>query len=1566
MFTNPCNANCITGFSNCFWTLPIPSSFINCPSGTTNPYLGSPDYYNVCGTPNGAHSGTGYAGVFFYSSTTGAGGAVVEDTYREYMTEKLDKPMLPGRRYKVSMWVRREPNYSCATQNIQMAFTGGQLTQSGTGIISSPGGQVVTMATDTIGQTIWLKLSQTVVSTGTYSYVTIGNFAALGNSNTVDFHPITIPTFSHAYYYLDDISIIPWDTLQVAPTPITICQGSTVSFTASVVNNGYPVQGPSSYTYIPTSADPSLTYNSSDHSQASVTPTVANTYSIVAIDGYGCTTHTLAVVNFTTAPNVTVSPNPTTICATNTLVLSASGANTYSWSTGATTSTVNVGPLATTIYTVTGYRPYCPSSTKTATVNVITPTPVTISGPTGTLCPGQSSTLTASGASSYTWSTGANGATVVVNPTVTTTYTVYATNPSCTAPLTATFTIKVLPPPQNLTVSGTNTICLGSSTTLSASITNTNSSQYPITWQPGSLSGSPVTVNPSATTVYTVKATDNLGCNLSTTKNYTVYVNVPANLTVNSATICSGQSATLTANGATSYTWQPGGQTTGSIVVSPTVTTSYTVTNSVQTCPTTSAISTVYIMSSPALAISPSVQYPCIGTSVTYSASVSPPGTYTYTWGSPLSGTSSTTTYSPGDNSVYTVTVSNTCGAQTASICVSVSSSSCCLSASTMSNVTIGTGSPYLTISGTNYKVYGIITITGAANWAHADFRMQPGSKIIVAAGASLSLSDCHFYSCADMWEGIVLQCNGVTSGSITTTGGTTIEDAYRAIYYDGLNTTYPGNITITNTTFNKNYIGLSVNNTTGNSAAQWQYLENCTLQTTASLTSPGDFLKCSSFYSPYIRTHGYIGYEAKNHTQFVTVGSTLVGSTFSNLDYGYYGTNSGIRFQDCSFSNMLGNNYVPLPFNPGLGIGIYAEATYTNLPTSTNGANQMEIRNCSFSNMWRAAEFKGITLGVITTNTITNGAPSANTCTTGCVGNAGFFNTNPFQKLNMVDNTITNCNIAMEVMFSQLYSSNTFSLGVATNTIGVSGTGTISKGIEFLGGLNNFSTGSPTLRIVSNKISSAKYGVLISNILNGLRVSGNAITTATTNASQGIRLTGTQNATFDNNTVTGPNTTNTSINGFFAQIAPTNYYQCNTVSNIGQCFVFDGNCLAPQTGFINNIMSNANDGLVLQNNGIIGSQGKITSILVLQKASGNQWNGTFNNSKTLVMDAGSSATNSGLVIRNSTSEYPTPQSLNKVATGGGGAINTDNYGTSATNAPPSMTIAPTFYGINGCPGVLTSAQKVSQVAASQSSLDPESKAQLDSALYNLTQGPGSDAILETEAMQLNQDFVYGLMDRGYTTNHQGLHAFYQANAQSANNYYSDIDQLIMAGNYTQADALNQSAPENTVMDYNQKVLNSALLKHLRYPQYAFTTDEINDLYALALKCPLTEGTAVYQARGLVSVLLNNSFEFTDNCQAISAERKALKEKSLNGINESVLLYPNPNNGNMTLSYVLGQSARLQVYDAKGILVYSAGLNPNTKSVQFSLQHLAQGIYYYTVIKEDGSLAKADKIVIIH
>jgi hypothetical protein len=207
----------------------------------------------------------------------------------------------------------------------------------------------------------------------------------------------------------------------------------------------------------------------------------------------------------------------------------------------------------------------------------VTPTPTTnISASSLSICAGQSATLTASGAATYAWLPGAQTTTVIaVTPTITTTYTVTGTTTGCSSNRTITVNVSSTP---TVAASVTNTtICRGSSVNVAV----TGATTY--TWLPSG-SGSSSALSPTTTTIYTITGS-NGSCNSAPR---TVTVNVTPSPTVNviasPTIICTGQTATLTASGATTYAWLPGAQTTPAIAVTPTITTTYTINGTTAGC----------------------------------------------------------------------------------------------------------------------------------------------------------------------------------------------------------------------------------------------------------------------------------------------------------------------------------------------------------------------------------------------------------------------------------------------------------------------------------------------------------------------------------------------------------------------------------------------------------------------------------------------------------------------------------------------------------------------------------------------------------------------------------------------------------------------------------------------------------------------------------------------------------------------------------------------------------------------------------------------------------------------
>ncbi|MCE3279950.1 MAG: hypothetical protein K0S44_2141 [Bacteroidetes bacterium] len=98
----------------------------------------------------------------------------------------------------------------------------------------------------------------------------------------------------------------------------------------------------------------------------------------------------------------------------------------------ASTGQVNLSGSTPGTYTVTNTiaaSGECPASTSTASITINAVPLITVNSPT--ICTGESATLSASGADSYSWSSGGTGSTEVVTPSSSSTYTVTGTTNGC-------------------------------------------------------------------------------------------------------------------------------------------------------------------------------------------------------------------------------------------------------------------------------------------------------------------------------------------------------------------------------------------------------------------------------------------------------------------------------------------------------------------------------------------------------------------------------------------------------------------------------------------------------------------------------------------------------------------------------------------------------------------------------------------------------------------------------------------------------------------------------------------------------------------------------------------------------------------------------------------------------------------------------------------------------------------------------------------------------------------------------------------------------------------------------
>lgn len=259
------------------------------------------------------------------------------------------------------------------------------------------------------------------------------------------------------------------------------------------------------------------------------------------------------------------------LCPGSTLALSVTGSyNQVLWSDGATTLSTTIN--APGVYTI-AVRSGCTIGVDTITVVGVADTITTSST---AICPGDSALLTASGnALSYVWSPGnITNDSATVSPVATTTYTLTAGGDGgCTYNLTASITVH--PQPTVTASASSPAICDGDSSVLSAS----GASTY--VWQPGNTASNVITVAPSISSTYSVTGTDANGCVAQNTITVTVNALPTVLASTNVPAICNGDTATLSANGASNYSWTPSASLSNASASStdafPIVTTNYLV-----------------------------------------------------------------------------------------------------------------------------------------------------------------------------------------------------------------------------------------------------------------------------------------------------------------------------------------------------------------------------------------------------------------------------------------------------------------------------------------------------------------------------------------------------------------------------------------------------------------------------------------------------------------------------------------------------------------------------------------------------------------------------------------------------------------------------------------------------------------------------------------------------------------------------------------------------------------------------------------------------------------------------
>ncbi len=539
-----------------------------------------------------------------------------------------------------------------------------------TGPTSACSGQPLSLSAGTYSSYSWSSGQTTasinVTSTGTYTVtVTDANGCTGSDSQAATINANPTPAISGTLQFCSGLSTTIsgpagfssylWNggstsaSLSVSAggnytVTVTDANGCTGSTSANVTMNNLPLPAINGLAAICNGAATTLTatpaganylWNTGSTSN-SISASTAGNYTVTVTDGNGCTAQTTHNLVLTSNPTPTIT-GTASACQSQPAVIDAGSYNSYVWSTGATTQTINATATGNYTVTVTDANGCTGSDLIAVTINAL-PTPSI----TGTLqfCSGNNTTInTGAGYSSYLWSNGSLSASLNVSAAGTYTVTVTDAN-GCTGSTSANVAMNNLPVPS---INGLAAICSGASTTLTASPAGAN-----YAWSTGSTSAS---ISASAAGTYTVTVTDANGCSDQTTHNLSLNA-LPTPIITGTTTACQTQPAFIDAGAYNSYSWSTGATTQ---IINATSTGTYVVVVTDANGCTGSNFINVTIFTNPTPTITGTLQF-CSGKATTLNGD---PGYAAYSWSDGSSSSSiNVTSGGPYD---LTVTDGNGC-----------------------------------------------------------------------------------------------------------------------------------------------------------------------------------------------------------------------------------------------------------------------------------------------------------------------------------------------------------------------------------------------------------------------------------------------------------------------------------------------------------------------------------------------------------------------------------------------------------------------------------------------------------------------------------------------------------------------------------------------------------------------------------------------------------------------------------------------------------------------------------------------------------------------------------------
>jgi hypothetical protein len=421
-------------------------------------------------------------------------------------------------------------------------------------------------------------------------------------------------------------------------------------------------------------------------------------------------------------------------------------------------------------------------------------------------------------------------------------------------------------------------------------------------------------------------------------------------------------------------------------------------------------------------------------------------------------------------------------------------------------------------------------------------------------------------------------------------------------------------------------------------------------------------------------------------------------------------------------------------------------------------------------------------------------------------------------------------------------------------------------------------------------------------------------------------------------------------VAGVYSSQSPKTSVNCNTIQNIGECFVWESTSpsyTVNGSSFQKNAADYSMYGLVLRNTGVMGDQGSSTNPITATWGTGNSthwWTG----GQTLADGSFPATSPYSRLYESSAATCTVTPCLNQIFNGGSAY----SVGSSLLSASGINNLACASNGGGGGGGG----------AGRMASVQIDTTAMQDSlaALYtNMLTNVGSLPAYDYETRWAMHHHIHSMMPN-INVNTNGY-----ANAQAL----AAVEVKLAAGKYNLAQGLlNNITPTNTLEQNFYTVYG--ILIGMRTND--LMPGDIADLQVIANQCHLTGGSIVWKARALLNSYYNDILSYPDVCSTVNHTQNRFSNTL--GITANAPLntfdayvYPNPNIGTEIFIAPVGLTngnLQIRMTDLEGRTVYENNCAITDGLSNIKMTDIKNGVYFINITNATTGERVVKKLVI--